>query len=75
MTDFNNEVLKAYVRGIFSKYENCLLGDGQLQEIMEDHGFDYIDHNCCDGFCPDCGRMLNCEAYEELKEEWEGFYV
>jgi hypothetical protein len=75
MNNFDKEVRKAYIRGIFNRQKNYLHAPGQLQEIMAEHGFDYVDHNCCDGFCPDCGQMHSCEAYEEIKDEWKGFYT
>jgi hypothetical protein len=78
MNNFNKEVRKAYIRGIFNKYEKyekCSHDMEKLQAILAEYGFDYVDHSCCDGFCPDCGQMCICEAYEELKDEWEGFYT
>ncbi|RJQ48591.1 MAG: hypothetical protein C4538_03500 [Nitrospiraceae bacterium] len=75
MNDFKKEVLKAYVKGIFSKHHECVRNPDRLQEICAEHGFDYIDHTNCDGFCPDCGQILTCEAYDEIKDEWDGYYV
>ncbi|MBI5056751.1 MAG: hypothetical protein HZB61_09070 [Nitrospirae bacterium] len=76
MNELSNKVLSAYVRGIYSKYEErCSIDPQQLQKIMSEHGINYVDHSCCDGFCPDCEQILSCEAYEELKGEWEGFYT
>lgn len=74
MKDLGNEILKAYVRGIFNQYQECAQDTERLQEICAEQGIAYIDHNNCDGFCPDCGQMSTCEAYEEIREEWDGFY-
>ena len=29
----------------------------------------------CDGFCPECTQMKICDAYKELKDEWDSFYM
>jgi hypothetical protein len=75
MENFNKEVRKAYIRGLFKQQNDYLHAPGQVQEILAEHGFDFVDHNCCDGFCPDCIQTHSCEAYEEIKEEWMGFYI
>ena len=75
MEDFNKEVRKAYIRGIFNRRNEHLQSPAEIQEILAEHGFDYVDHNRCDGFCPDCLQTHNCEAYEEVKDEWRGFYT
>ena len=74
MNNFNREVQKAYIRGILHERKNCLDISSQLHEILAEHGIEYVDHTNCDGFCPDCGQILNCEAYKEVKGEWDGFY-
>lgn len=31
--------------------------------------------NCsCDGFCLECEFMFDCEVYEMIEDEWEGYY-
>lgn len=41
--------------------------------------FEEYDSSCpeapCDFFCPECRYMLQCEAYTDIKESWESFYV
>jgi hypothetical protein len=74
MSDFDNEILRAYVRGVLSR-ERCAHDAQQLQEICVEHGFDYVDHSFCGGFCPECGQVFSCEAYEEINDEWDGFYT
>jgi len=75
MKDFDGEILGAYVRGVLSQHRESASRTEQLQKICDEHGFGYVDHTCCDGFCPECGQMFNCEAYEEIRDEWEGFYT
>jgi len=33
------------------------------------------DDDDCNGFCPECSQIFRCEAYEELKDEWDSFYM
>lgn len=75
MKDFDNEILRAYVRGVFSQNLEYAPDAEQLRKICSEHGLSYVDHTSCDGFCPECGQMFNCEAYEEIKDEWDGFYI
>lgn len=75
MNDFDNEILRAYIRGILSR-NRCAPDVEQLQEICAEYGFSYVDHSFCNGFCPECGQIFNCEAYEEINnDEWDGFYI
>jgi len=74
MNDFDNEILRAYVRGVLSR-NRCAPDAEQLQEICAEHGVSYAENTFCNGFCPDCGQILSCEAYEEINDEWDGFYI
>lgn len=42
---------------------------------MEAPGYFCDDDDGCDGFCPECSRMIRCDAYNELKDEWDSFYM
>ncbi len=45
-----------------------------VHKIFTEIGFTYVN-NGCDGFCPECGQMLRCEVYNEMKYEWEWIYT
>lgn len=36
---------------------------------------DCDDDDECNGFCPECGQIIRCDAYEELKDEWDSFFT
>lgn len=74
MKDFDNEILRAYVRGVLSRYR-CAPDAEQLHEICAEHGFSYVEQFFCDGFCPECGQIFSCDEYEEINDEWDGFYT
>jgi len=75
MKNIDNKIISAYVRGVFNQYRERVCNTEQFQEICAEHGVVYVDHTCCDGFCPECVQIINCEAYEEMKDEWDGFYM
>lgn len=41
--------------------------------------FSEFDFECsidgCDFFCPECRDITKCRTYEEIKDEWETFYM
>ena len=39
-------------------------------KIFSELGFTFVDDGC-DGYCPECPNQRTCEAYPELKAEWE----
>jgi hypothetical protein len=43
-------------------------------EIFSEFDFLSVD-NSCDFFCPGCSRIMECVAYEEVKDGWESFYM
>ncbi len=46
----------------------------QYVEIFSEYDFDSsIDG--CDFFCPECRDITKCRTYEEIKDEWETFYM
>lgn len=72
--DPGKEALRAYFRDTVEKFDQYFNDPKQIHKIFTELGFTYVDDGC-DGFCPDCERMLKCEVYKEIKDEWEGFYV
>lgn len=74
MKDFDSEILSAYVRGVLNQY-SCVPEMERIQEICAEHGFSNVDQSFCDGFCPECGQIFMCEAYDEINDEWDGFYA
>lgn len=71
--DLDKEALKVYFRETVDKFERYFDDPEQFHKIFSELGFSYVEDGC-DGFCPECKQMLKCEAYEETKDEWEGFY-
>ena len=43
-------------------------------DIFSEYDFERAD-DCCDFFCPDCKKMPECVAYEEIKGGWDSFYM
>lgn len=46
----------------------------KYNEIFSEFDFLSVDDNC-DFFCPGCRRIMECMAYEEVKDGWESFYM
>jgi hypothetical protein len=61
----------AYHRDSGGKFEP---GCEQFLEIFSDFDFENIDDGC-NFFCPECRDILKCRTYEEIKDEWETFYM
>lgn len=58
--------------GIFSEFSLC------PQQPLRSAAMPFsgcYDDDDCNGFCPECSEIIRCEAYEELKEEWDSFYM
>jgi hypothetical protein len=45
-----------------------------LSDSYFQQSYDICDDDC-DGFCPECEQMIRCEAYDEIKHEWDSFYT
>lgn len=71
--DLNKEALRKYFHETVEKFEQYYNDPEQHHKIFTELGFTYVDDGC-DGFCPECEQKLGCKVYEELKDEWEGFY-
>jgi hypothetical protein len=65
--------LRTKFRDRVEKFEQYFGDADQHHKIFTELGFAYVDDGC-DGFCPECERMLKCEVYPELREGWERFY-
>lgn len=39
-------------------------------KIFSELGFTFVDDGC-DGYCPECPNQRTCDAYPELKGDWE----
>ncbi len=46
----------------------------KYQNVFEEFDFGYIEQGC-DFFCPECRDIMKCEAFSEVKEAWELFYM
>jgi len=57
---------------IFAEFSLCPQKDLQRAAMPFS---DCDDDDDCNGFCPECSQMIRCEAYEELKDEWDSFYM
>ena len=71
--DLNKEAVRAYFADTIEKFEQYYNDPDQYHKIFTELGFTYVDDGC-DGFCPDCEQKMTCEAYEELKDEWEELF-
>lgn len=67
------EIFKAHFKDTVKKFEKHCNDPEQFHKIFTELGFIYVDDGC-DGFCPECKQKLECEVYEEIRDEWEGFY-
>ncbi|MFO0793297.1 MAG: hypothetical protein U0586_04455 [Candidatus Brocadiaceae bacterium] len=70
---YQKDALRKYFNETIEKFKQYLNDPEQHHNIFTEPGFTYIDDGC-DGFCPKCKQKMTCEAYEELKDEWEGLY-
>ncbi len=43
-------------------------------EVFEEFDFGFVDYGC-NFFCPECRNMMKCEAFSEVHEEWDSFYM
>ncbi|MCF6149413.1 MAG: hypothetical protein E3K37_12230 [Candidatus Kuenenia sp.] len=67
------EALTKYFHESVVKFEKYYNDPEQQHKIFTELGFTNIDDGC-DGFCPGCEQKLECDIYDELKDEWEGIY-
>ncbi len=72
--DFEKEALRVYFRDTVEKFDKYFNDPEQFHEISTELGFTYVN-NGCDGCCPECGQMMRCEVYNEMKDEWEWIYT
>ncbi len=68
----NKETIQAYFNETVEKFEQCWNNPDQFSNIFTELGFTYVDDGC-DGFCPECEKMMKCKAYKELNPEWDKF--
>ena len=68
---YKRETMGAYFKDTVKKFEKYCNDPEQFHEIFTELGFIYVDDGC-DGFCPECEQKLECEVYEETKDEWKG---
>ncbi len=65
----------AYYRDCTGKFKKDSSDSDKYLDIFEEFDFSCIHYDECDFFCPECRNMLRCEAYGEVKEAWETFYM
>ncbi len=58
-----------------SEYSDLGIVPQQKKSSMDVFGYNCDDDDGCDGFCPECMLMVKCDAYQELKDEWDSFYM
>ena len=46
----------------------------KYQDVFAEFDFGYADDGC-DFFCPECRNIMKCEAFKEVREAWELFYM
>lgn len=69
---FEQEIIKAYLNKQTQKYEPYFSLPMQFHQISMEMAFSIIQESC-NGFCPECRMMSECEVYLETKEEWDRF--
>ena len=67
------DALKEYFESQVKKFEHYSDNLKELRKIFAELGFPNVE-DICDGFCPECVRMLECEVYEMIKDEWDRIY-
>ena len=72
-TSASNNDLSSEFKNRVKEFEQYFNDPEQFNKIFTELGFTYVDDGC-DGFCPECEQMLKCEAYKEIKDDWEWFY-
>ncbi len=58
-----------------SEYSELGIVPQQEKVSIEASGSKCYDDEDCNGFCPECDQMVRCDAYKELKDEWDSFYM
>ncbi len=43
-------------------------------DVFAEFDFGYVDYDC-NFFCPECRNILKCEAFSEVREDWEYIYM
>jgi len=61
----------AYYRKNFGNDEKKF---DEFKDIFAEFDYGYSDPGC-DFFCPECRNIRKCEAYAEVEEAWESFYM
>lgn len=70
---YKKQAMGASFRDRVEKFEKYYNDPEQFNKIFTELGFRYVEDDCY-GFCPECEQMLKGEAYQEIKESWDGFY-
>lgn len=67
-----NEILSTYLNNRLKKYDQYFELPVHFYKIPEEQGFPFMS-DACNGFCPECEKMLQCETYKETKDAWDRF--
>lgn len=69
---FEKDALSDYIENQVRKFDQYSDALEQIHRIFAQSNFPNIP-DICDGFCPECELILECDGYDE--EEWEGLYT
>lgn len=69
---FEKEIISTYLKNRVKKYDPYFELPVQFYRIPEDAGMAFMTESC-NGFCPECEKMLQCETYKETKDAWDRF--
>lgn len=64
----------AYYMDLTGKFRQNADDPDKFLDVFAEFDFMRIDDDC-NFFCPECRNILQCEAYREIKDEWESFYM
>ncbi len=69
-----HDAMREYHKKVIEDFDNN--GNRFLQNSVIPYielGYVYSGSGC-DGFCPECRQIEQCEAYEDIKDGWRLFY-
>lgn len=72
--DPEEDALREYLENQVKKFEQHSYYLEKFRKILAVPDHTYFE-DMCDGFCPECIWMSECEVYEMIEDEWDGFYT
>ncbi len=66
--NFDEDALKEYSESQIKRFKEYFYDSELCNRLL------YANEDCY-GFCLDCEFIMECEVYEDIRDEWEGFYA